>query len=62
MALVTISSSFSIYFAILLLHREGRDEHKCKHKYGKDWEAYCKVSVRLSLDMRHNSKLRHSHF
>ncbi|KAL2871139.1 c-14 sterol reductase [Aspergillus lucknowensis] len=31
---------FLIYFGVLLLHRERRDEEKCKKKYGKDWERY----------------------
>lgn len=31
---------FLIYFGILLLHRERRDEEKCKRKYGKDWDRY----------------------
>ncbi|ORX62955.1 ERG4/ERG24 ergosterol biosynthesis protein [Hesseltinella vesiculosa] len=34
---------YPFYFAILLLHRERRDDHKCRTKYGKDWEEYCKV-------------------
>ncbi|KAJ3402114.1 erg24, C-14 sterol reductase, partial [Chytridiales sp. JEL 0842] len=34
---------YAIYFAILLWHRELRDEHKCKLKYGKDWGRYCKA-------------------
>ena len=32
-----------IYFAILLIHRDGRDYHACSLKYGKDWERYCKA-------------------
>ncbi|EON63431.1 hypothetical protein W97_02658 [Coniosporium apollinis CBS 100218] len=32
---------FMVYFAVLLIHRERRDEEKCKRKYGKDWERYC---------------------
>ncbi|BFZ65280.1 erg24, C-14 sterol reductase [Saitoella coloradoensis] len=28
------------FFAVLLLHRERRDEEKCGRKYGKDWEEY----------------------
>lgn len=31
---------YSFYFAILLLHRQTRDEEKCHKKYGKDWEEY----------------------
>lgn len=34
---------YVIYFAVLLLHRERRDEAKCKIKYGKDWERYTSV-------------------
>ncbi|KAI9305365.1 ergosterol biosynthesis ERG4/ERG24 [Cunninghamella echinulata] len=34
---------YPIYFAILLLHRERRDDHKCRTKYGEDWERYCKT-------------------
>ncbi|KAG1379920.1 hypothetical protein G6F61_004512 [Rhizopus arrhizus] len=32
---------YPIYFAILLIHRERRDDHKCRTKYGVDWEKYC---------------------
>lgn len=31
------------YFAVLLLHRERRDEEKCALKYGRDWETYTKA-------------------
>lgn len=31
---------FLVYFGVLLLHRERRDEEKCKRKYGKDWDRY----------------------
>ncbi|KKK27187.1 delta(14)-sterol reductase [Aspergillus rambellii] len=31
---------FLIYFGVLLIHREQRDEEKCKKKYGKDWDRY----------------------
>ncbi|KAJ3223035.1 erg24, C-14 sterol reductase [Chytriomyces hyalinus] len=34
---------YAIYFVVLLWHREMRDEHKCKAKYGKDWDRYCQV-------------------
>ncbi|KIW96440.1 uncharacterized protein Z519_03509 [Cladophialophora bantiana CBS 173.52] len=33
---------YVIYFGVLLVHREMRDEEKCRKKYGKDWERYCK--------------------
>eukprot|EP00730_Choanoeca_flexa_P014898 TRINITY_DN6684_c0_g1_i1.p1 TRINITY_DN6684_c0_g1~~TRINITY_DN6684_c0_g1_i1.p1 ORF type:complete len:443 (+),score=82.67 TRINITY_DN6684_c0_g1_i1:56-1330(+) len=33
---------YPIYFAVLLWHRELRDEHKCSAKYGKAWDEYCK--------------------
>jgi delta14-sterol reductase len=33
---------FMLYFAVLLIHRERRDEAKCRAKYGKDWDEYCK--------------------
>ncbi len=33
---------YVLYFAILLIHREMRDEEKCIRKYGKDWEEYRK--------------------
>ncbi|KAM6218931.1 delta(14)-sterol reductase LBR isoform 2-T2 [Rhynchocyon petersi] len=29
------------YFTMLLIHREARDEHHCKKKYGLAWEKYC---------------------
>ena len=32
---------YPIYFAILLIHRERRDHHFCRHKYGEDWDRYC---------------------
>lgn len=32
---------YCIYFAALLVHRERRDEHMCRLKYGKDWDKYC---------------------
>ncbi|KAI4177128.1 MAG: hypothetical protein LQ343_000610 [Gyalolechia ehrenbergii] len=33
---------YVLYFAILLIHREMRDEEACKRKYGADWEEYKK--------------------
>ncbi|KAF2503108.1 ERG4/ERG24 ergosterol biosynthesis protein [Lophium mytilinum] len=38
-----ISYFFILYFAVLLIHRERRDDEKCRRKYGKDWEKYCKI-------------------
>lgn len=32
---------YVIYFTALLVHREARDEHHCKRKYGLAWEKYC---------------------
>ncbi|XP_007481543.1 delta(14)-sterol reductase LBR [Monodelphis domestica] len=32
---------YVIYFTILLIHREARDEHQCEKKYGLAWEKYC---------------------
>ncbi|KQK75443.1 Lamin-B receptor [Amazona aestiva] len=32
---------YVIYFICLLVHREARDEHHCKQKYGLAWEKYC---------------------
>lgn len=34
---------FLVYFGALLIHREGRDEEKCKSKYGTDWERYTSI-------------------
>ncbi|KAG0293594.1 erg24, C-14 sterol reductase [Dissophora globulifera] len=34
---------YPIYFAILLIHRDLRDEEKCHKKYGKDWDKYCEI-------------------
>lgn len=35
-----ITYFYLLYFTILLIHRERRDEEKCRKKYGKDWEEY----------------------
>ena len=32
---------YPIYFAILLIHRERRDNTFCSKKYGADWARYC---------------------
>ena len=34
---------YCLYFAVLLVHRALRDDHKCRNKYGKDWEKYCSL-------------------
>lgn len=34
---------YPAYFACLLLHREGRDEHLCRGKYGRDWDKYKRI-------------------
>jgi protein-S-isoprenylcysteine O-methyltransferase Ste14 len=33
---------YIVYFTILLVHREWRDNDMCREKYGRDWEAYCR--------------------
>ncbi len=34
---------YPIYFLVLLIHRQLRDESHCKQKYGKDWDRFCKI-------------------
>ncbi|KAJ5575279.1 hypothetical protein N7450_009178 [Penicillium hetheringtonii] len=31
---------YLLYFGVLLIHREMRDEEKCRKKYGADWDRY----------------------
>jgi protein-S-isoprenylcysteine O-methyltransferase Ste14 len=39
---------YPVYFAVLLVHRDMRDEEKCAKKYGKAWDTYCqKVKYRI---------------
>ncbi|PPQ63915.1 hypothetical protein CVT24_010312 [Panaeolus cyanescens] len=38
-----ITYFYAIYFAVLLIHRQLRDEEACELKYGKDWEKYTKL-------------------
>ncbi|KAH6898267.1 Delta(14)-sterol reductase [Thelonectria olida] len=38
-----ITYFYIVYFAILLIHRDGRDDEKCRRKYGDDWEKYKKI-------------------
>jgi len=34
---------YVVYFGVLLIHRELRDEAKCVRKYGDDWKRYSKI-------------------
>ncbi|XP_030627330.1 delta(14)-sterol reductase LBR [Chanos chanos] len=34
---------YLIYLICLLIHREKRDAHQCRKKYGSAWEEYCRV-------------------
>lgn len=34
---------YVVYFAILLLHRERRDDEACEKKYGEDWGMYRRI-------------------
>ncbi|KAK0645809.1 delta(14)-sterol reductase like protein [Cercophora newfieldiana] len=34
---------YILYFGVLLIHRDGRDDEKCSKKYGEDWEKYKKI-------------------
>ena len=34
---------YVLYFAVLLIHRDRRDDEKCSMKYGEDWEKYKKI-------------------
>ncbi|KAI0283992.1 ERG4/ERG24 ergosterol biosynthesis protein [Russula aff. rugulosa BPL654] len=34
---------YVVYFAVLLIHRQRRDDERCQHKYGKDWDRYQKL-------------------
>jgi Delta14-sterol reductase len=34
---------YIVYFGVLLVHRELRDEAKCARKYGADWERYTAI-------------------
>ena len=33
-----ITYFYIAYFVVLLLHRQHRDDHACKEKYGADWD------------------------
>jgi len=34
---------YATYMTILLIHRDRRDDHDCRRKYGKDWDKYLKA-------------------
>lgn len=34
---------YFVYFTVLLLHRQLRDEDHCRAKYGQDWNKFCRV-------------------
>ncbi|KAM9839983.1 delta(14)-sterol reductase LBR [Aulostomus maculatus] len=34
---------YMIYFIILLVHRDSRDMHNCRRKYGSAWDEYCRT-------------------
>jgi hypothetical protein len=36
-------TALQIYFLCLLLHRDRRDDHACRLKYGKDWDKFCAI-------------------
>lgn len=40
---IPITYFYVLYFAILLIHRDGRDDQKCQRKYGEDWDKYKKI-------------------
>lgn len=43
-----ITYFYLVFFVILLLHRQIRDDEACKEKYGSDWDRYCeKVPYRI---------------
>ncbi|KAK3190936.1 erg24, C-14 sterol reductase [Lecanicillium sp. MT-2017a] len=40
---IPITYFYVVYFAVLLIHRDRRDDEKCHRKYGDDWEEYKKI-------------------
>ncbi|KAL3428424.1 ergosterol biosynthesis ERG4/ERG24 family protein [Phlyctema vagabunda] len=40
---MVITYFYVVYFGVLLIHRELRDEAKCRRKYGEDWTRYTKI-------------------
>lgn len=40
---IPITYFYVVYFAVLLIHRDRRDDEKCHRKYGDDWLKYKKA-------------------
>jgi len=38
-----ITYFYVTYFAVLLIHRQRRDDEACEKKYGKDWKKYMEL-------------------
>jgi len=38
-----ITYFYIMYFAVLLIHRQRRDDENCEKKYGDDWDKYKKI-------------------
>ncbi|KAJ7170767.1 ERG4/ERG24 ergosterol biosynthesis protein [Mycena crocata] len=38
-----ITYFYVLYFAVLLIHRQRRDDENCEKKYGKDWKKYMEL-------------------
>ncbi|KAE9402706.1 ERG4/ERG24 ergosterol biosynthesis protein [Gymnopus androsaceus JB14] len=38
-----ITYFYVVFFGVLLVHRQGRDDEACEKKYGKDWEKYKQI-------------------
>ncbi|KAJ7785646.1 ergosterol biosynthesis ERG4/ERG24 [Mycena metata] len=38
-----ITYFYVMYFAVLLVHRQRRDDENCERKYGKDWKKYMEL-------------------
>jgi delta14-sterol reductase len=40
---VLVTYLYSVWFGVLLVHRERRDNRVCAEKYGEDWVEYKRV-------------------